>query len=92
MKFDHFREDFFGVFALFAEVLAFEGFAMLPRAASVDFFTTLPMPRPMREWCVARSSMRFFSVAASEASLEALGIEAGFAGEFAGAFAAVVSA
>ena len=46
---DHFREDFFVGFAARAGALPLAGVALFPPAASEDFFTTLPIPRPMRE-------------------------------------------
>ena len=46
---DHFREDFFAGFAARAGALPLVGVALFPPAASEDLFTTLPMPRPIRE-------------------------------------------
>lgn len=45
----YFREDFFVGFAARAGALPFAGVALFPPAASEDFFTTLPIPRPIRE-------------------------------------------
>ena len=46
---DHFREDFFVGFAARADELPFAAVGFFPRDVSEVFFTTLPIPRPMRE-------------------------------------------